>query len=99
MMEYLNKNKLIPSILYTDLININPDIDKVENCKAMLKNNPDMRCSRKIKKKGEEFCFYHIKMAKDGKKVRTIDEYKKTKSKKIKGKIIKNSVLVYDSDE
>jgi hypothetical protein len=82
--------KLIPTSLYDEVNGkgTNAIIPK-ELCNAMLKNKPDIRCSRKIKKPGDEFCFHHIKVLNEGGSIRTWDEYQTMKNKTYRGKRLK----------
>lgn len=84
-------NKLIPTSLYYE-INGKGDsaIIPKELCNAMLKNKADKRCSRKVKKPGDEFCFHHIKVLNDGGSIRTWDEYQTMKNKNYRGKRLKS---------
>ena len=91
--------KLIPTSLYDEVngTGTNAIIPK-ELCNSMLKNKPDKRCSRKIKKPGDEFCFHHIKVLKEGGSVRTWDEYQTMKNKTYRGKRLKANKLKANSN-
>jgi hypothetical protein len=83
-------NKLIPTSLYDEINGKGSDaILPKDICSAMLKNKPEKRCSRKVKKPGDEFCFHHLKVIKDGGSVRTWDEYQTIKNKNYRGKRLK----------
>lgn len=80
-------DKLIPTSLYEEINGKGGDaILPKDTCNAMLKNKPDTQCSRKVKKPGDEFCFHHLKVIREGGSIRTWDEYQTMKNKTYKGK-------------
>lgn len=91
--------KLIPTSLYDEINGKGSNaILPKDTCNAMLKHKPDVRCSRKVKKAGDEFCFHHLKVQKEGQTIRTWDEYKKVDKEEYDDDDGVEVEMVYDSD-
>lgn len=86
-------HKLLPSSLYHEINGKGSSaIIPRQICNAMLKNK-QKRCSRSVKKPGDEFCFHHTNLINQGGSIKTWDEYQAMKNKNYKGKRIKKQSL------
>lgn len=87
----LVEHRLLPTSIYHEINGKGSGaIIPRQLCNAMLKNK-QKRCSRNVKKPGDEFCFHHINLFEQGGSIKTWDEYQAIKNKNYIGKKLKKS--------